>query len=70
MSLGPVIIREPGEEIPASDRVIYRAFIREVTKPPKGTSYPRAILRASRQCGVSRSRVLDIIRQVNKEAPL
>lgn len=64
MSLGPVIIREPGEEIPASDRLIYRAFIEEIDK---GTSPLRAALRTAQRCGVSRRRVAELIRTVNKE---
>jgi hypothetical protein len=66
MSLGPVIIREPGDEIPASDRVVYQAFIASLD----GTTPERAILRASRRTGVPRRRVLEVIRSVNKEAPL
>jgi hypothetical protein len=67
MSLGPVIIREPGEEIPASDRVIYLAFIRSLDRPSR-TTPERAILRAARLCGVSRRRVVECVRSINKEA--
>lgn len=67
MSLGYAVIREPGDELPVAERVIYRCFIKHVTRPPKQTSYPRAIMRTSRECGVSTQRVLEVIRSVNKE---
>ena len=67
MSLGPVIIREPGaEDVTAAERLIYAAFIAEVTATPP-TSYTHAVLRARTKCGVSRRRVLDVIRKVNAE---
>ena len=65
MSLGPVIIREPGDEVTASTRIVYRSFIEELDR---GTSPERAILRTARRTGLPRKRVLAIIRDINKEA--
>jgi hypothetical protein len=64
MSLVYAAIREPGDELPISERVIYKSFVKHLEEP---TSPPRAILRAARDCGVSRQRVLDIVRLVNQE---
>lgn len=62
MSLPPVIVRDIGEEVPAADRVIYSAFVRHLDSP---TSPARAALRAARECGVSRQRVIEIVRAHN-----
>lgn len=67
MSLGPVVIREPGDEIPASDAVIYRAFINALDRPSR-TSPERAMLRAAHRTGVSRRRVWEVVRTLNEEA--
>lgn len=66
MSLGPVIIREPGVEVEAAARVVYRAFIESLDRPSR-TTPERAILRASRRTGVSRARVKQIIQTINRE---
>lgn len=64
MSLGPWVIREPGEELPLSEQVVYRAFIECLDE---GATPERAILRAARRCGVARPRALEIVRKVNAE---
>lgn len=66
MSLGPWVIREPGDELPLSEQVVYRAFIEALDRPSRATP-ERAILRAAVRCGVSRRRVLEIVRKVNDE---
>jgi hypothetical protein len=60
VSLPPIIFRDIGDEVPASDKIIYRAFVRHLTD--NGTSAPRAILRAAADCGVPRSRVIAVVR--------
>lgn len=66
MSLGPWVVREPGDELPISEAVVYRAFIESLDRPSRATP-ERAVLRAAARCGVSRRRVLEIIRKVNAE---
>ena len=67
MSLGPLIFTEPDEaDVTPAERCIYRAFIQLV--PEVGTL--RAGLRVARNSGVSRRRVMEIVRKVNKEAGL
>jgi hypothetical protein len=67
MSLPPVIVRDPGvERTDPSERVIYNAYIESLDRPSR-TSPERAILRAAGRCGVSRRRVLDVIRRANPE---
>jgi len=63
MSLGPAIIREPGDELPVAQRLIYRTFMQHLLE--NGTSTTRAVLRTAADCGVSRRRVLEVIRAVN-----
>ena len=67
MSLPPIIYRDIGDEVPDSKRVIYDAYINALSHPSR-TSPERAILRAAERCGVSRQRVLEVVRQVNIEA--
>ncbi len=64
MSLGVFIRREPGDEVQASEAVIYRVFLESLDRPSR-TSVEHAILRASRRTGVPRRRVLEIVRKVN-----
>jgi hypothetical protein len=65
VSIPPVIFREPDEgDVSTSERVIYDAFI-EALEQPSRTSPERAILRASGRCGVTRRRVLEVIRKIN-----
>jgi len=65
MSLGAWIVREPGDELPVAERLIYKTFVQHLEDPARPTSTPRAVLRTARSCGVSRQRVLDIIRKAN-----
>jgi hypothetical protein len=66
VTLPPVLYRRPNESgLAASEYLIYRCFIKHLDAP---TSPARAILRAATECGVSRRRVLAIVRQVNPEA--
>lgn len=67
MSLGPTLIREPGMEVDAASRVVYRAFIDALDRPSR-TTPERAILRAAQRTGVPRSRVVAIVRELNPEA--
>ena len=67
MSLPPVILRDIGDEIPASDCVIYEAYINALDRPSRATP-ERAVLRAAKRCGVSRTRVLEVVREINREA--
>jgi hypothetical protein len=67
VSLPPVIYRDIGEEVPASDRIIYEAFIDALERPSR-TTPERAVLRARQRCGVNRQLVLDVIRSINVEA--
>lgn len=60
--LPPVIFRDIGDEAPDSARVVYAAFIRHLESP---TTPHRAMLRAAADTGVSRKRVLDIVRAEN-----
>lgn len=62
MSLPPVILRDIGEEVPVAERVIYCSFVRHLDS---GISPARAILRAKAECGVTRNRVIDIVRKYN-----
>lgn len=66
MSLAPVILRDPGDEVDASARLVYRTYI-DALEQPSRTTPERAILRAARRCGVSRRRVLEVIRSINQE---
>ncbi len=65
MSLGPWVKREPGYELPISEQVVYKAFIRSLTEPSR-TSPERAILRAAHLTGVSRHRALEIVLKANE----
>ena len=63
MSLPPVLYRDIGEEVDASDRLIYRSFMRHLGwHGGVRITSTRAILRASRDCGVPVSRVLEVLR--------
>jgi hypothetical protein len=48
--------------------VIYAAWL-DAQKQPSQTSPERAILRAAARCGVSRRRVLEIVRKINPDHP-
>lgn len=65
MALWPAIIRDPGEEdVTPAERKIYKCMIAHLDS---GTSPIRAGLRCSQDCGVSRTRVMEIMRKVNPE---
>lgn len=66
MSLGPYIKREPGDEVQASEKIIYRVFLDCLSNPSR-TSIEHAIVRAAHRLGVPRRRVLDIVRKVNND---
>lgn len=68
MSLGPLIVREPDPEtVTDAECVVYQAFIDSLDRPSR-CSPSMAILRAAKRTGVSRQRVLEIVRKVNAEA--
>jgi hypothetical protein len=59
----PAIYRNIGDEVPASERLIYRTFIDRL----ESSSLTPAVLATAKACGVSRRRVLAIIRAHNQE---
>ena len=59
MSLPPVIYRDIGEEVPASDRIIYAAFIRHLDA---GRPTLRAAIDAGKDTGVKPQRVWAIVK--------
>jgi hypothetical protein len=68
MAIPPVLLRDPGvDTVTSSERIVYDAYIESLDRPSR-TSPERAILRAAGRTGVSRRRVLEIVRKVNPEA--
>jgi hypothetical protein len=68
VSLPPVIYRDIGEGVQASERLIYRVFIdRLMAERDHPIPITMSILRTAEACGVSRRRVLAIVRQHNQE---
>lgn len=68
MSLGPFIYRDIGEEVPASDRIIYAAFIRHLESGRTPRLFT-SVKRAARDCGVPSMRVLEVVRKYNPGMP-
>ena len=65
MTIPPVVYREPERgAIPTSEFLIYRCFIEHLHSR---TTPERAVLRAARDCGVSRRRVLEVVRSINAD---